>query len=378
MNKKIKILFAINNLNLGGAEVVVTEQIKNIDKKKFDVSLAVLYKSKEPNLISQVNFLGEKKFRQFNFKNKKIFSFSKWGAVYKFLKQEKFDVVYCHLFETNLIFRCLAYWLKTPVIVSFEHSQYFNKRRWQIIADQICARLTDKIIVSTKSVAEFTAKQEKINPDKFFVIPNPVSLPDKNKIDLIALRQSLGLTENDFIVLTLGRFSEEKGLDFILQAAKKLDNKISNIKFLLIGYGPLEQKLRKDIKDYGLEKYCQLVLEPKRAKEYLYLGNIFLLTSLREGQSIATYEAMMAGLPVIAFRVGGAVDIIKDGENGLLLPIGDVDGLAEKITYLYHNENIRKGLAEQAKTSVERYDAENNIKIFESLLDSLFYKKSDG
>lgn len=371
-DKKIKILFAINNLNLGGAEVLVTEQIKNLDKKKFSVYLANLYRSKEPNLIGQVDFLGREKFKQFNFSTKSILSLKKWLAIYRFLKKEKFAIIYSHLFESNLLFRTAAFILRVPVIISFEHSEYRDKRWWQIVLDKNLALITDKIIVATKAVAEFTAEQEGIKPEKFFIIPNPVSLPDKNKVDLPALRRELDLTEDDFIVLSLGRFSEEKGFDLFLRAARKIVDHTLKIKFLLIGYGPQENRLRQDIINYRLEKYCRLVVKPERAKEFLFLGDIFVLSSLREGQSIATGEALMAGLPVVAFAVGGIKDIIADGENGLLLPAGDIDGLAEKTLYLYNNKEYRLAMAAKAKASVSQYGVKQNIKIFEQIIEKIY------
>jgi len=372
MEKKIKILFAINNLNLGGAEVVVTEQIKNIDHEKFSAHLATLYRSKEPNLLSRIDFLNKESFKQFNFKSKNVLNPGKWLAVYKFLKKEKFDVIYSHLFESNMIFRSLAYVLKIPVIVSFEHSEYFNKSRWQIVVDKILSLITDKIIVSTKTVADFTAKQEKIKIDKFVVIPNPISLPDKEKINLPELKKNLNLGDKDFVVLFLGRFSEEKGLDYLLKAFKEIIKVQENIKLVMVGYGPLEKKLRQGIRDQNLEKYCQIIAEPLKAKDFLFLGDIFVLTSLREGQSMATYEALMSGLPVVAFAVGGVKDIIKTGDNGFLSPIGDANSLAKNILYLYNNSSERQAMAKRAKESVRQCGVEDNIKFFERLVFSLF------
>ena len=372
MEKKIKILFAINNLNLGGAEVVVTEQIKNIDHEKFSAHLATLYRSKEPNLLSRIDFLNKESFKQFNFKNKNVLSFSKWLALYKFLKKEKFDVVYSHLFESNMIFRSLAYILRVPIIICFEHSEYFNKSRWQIVVDKILASFTDKIIVSTKAVADFTASQEKIKTDKFVIIPNPISLPDKEKINLPELKKNLNLGDKDFVVLFLGRFSEEKGLDYLLKAFKEIIKVQENIKLVMVGYGPLEKKLRQGIRDQNLEKYCQIIAEPLKAKDFLFLGDIFVLTSLREGQSMATYEALMSGLPVVAFAVGGVKDIIKTGDNGFLSPIGDANSLAKNILYLYNNSSERQAMAKRAKESVRQCGVEDNIKFFERLVFSLF------
>jgi len=373
--KKIKILFAINNLSLGGAEVLVAEQLKNIDQEKFEPVLVNLYPSKKTNLLSEIDFLG-KNFISFDSGSKNPFNIKKWLRSFSLLKREKFDVIYTHLFECNLIFRSLAFFFRVPVILSFEHSQYSGKSRWQIWCDRMLSKITDKIIVATEAVAEFTCRQERIPSEKFYLIPNPVVLPDRNEINLAALKREINFPEKSFIVATMGRYAEEKGQIFLLQAAEILKKEIPDIKFILVGYGYLEKWLLQEIKERKLEDTCHLLVEPKRAKEFLYIADIFALPSLREGQSIVTYEALAAGLPVLASAISGPKDIIKEGYNGFLFPIGDEQTLSEKIAYFYKNRSELETMSVNARSSVKNFTINYNLEKLSGLIEKLLMKNN--
>jgi glycosyltransferase involved in cell wall biosynthesis len=262
--------------------------------------------------------------------------------------------------------------------LSFEHSQYTEKTKWQILLDRILSYLTDKIIVATQSVIDFTSEQTGIKINKFIVIPNPVVLPRKDEVDLNDTRNQLNLPLDSFIVLTVGRFSEEKGQKYLIDAAKKIikDNNKKNVIVLLVGYGPLEDILREQVNNLGIEDNCKIIVDPLRAKEYFYLANLFVLPSLREGQSIVLYEAMTSGLPVIASNIGGPKDIIKNNISGLLVSPKNVDDLADKIMYLYDNIELRKLIAAKGRESVQKYNIDNNIQELENLVIELCNPRS--
>lgn len=356
--KKIKILFAINNLNLGGAEFLVAEQFNGIDRNVFDPRLATLYKNKEPNLLYRIDSLYHKDFA---FKKKHLISFCQWYSVYRYLVDNKFDVVYSHLFESNIIFRICAYFAGVKVIMSFEHSQYYNKNKFQLVIDKILSLITDKIIVSTDSVLQFTSKQEKIPINKFYLITNPVILPEKIKNRQEFLKTYKINGDNRFIVLTLGRFSDEKNLFFLIESAKILKQQYPNLLFLLVGYGPLKNALMEKISELDLNDYCLVIEDPLGAKNFYSISDIFVLPSIREGQSIVVYEAMMAGLPVIASNISGPSDIISNSIDGFLFDNTKVMELVDRIKKLYLDDRLRIDFSLRARKKVEMFDISYNV-----------------
>lgn len=330
--KKIKILFAINCMNIGGAPSVVFNQMKYLDKERFEPYLLTLYPSKPANFLSQMDFLPKERQRHFHLRRRSVFDLSTLISIYRYLRRERFDIVYTHLFLANFLVRALAVFARVPSIIAFEHSTYFNKSAWQVSMDRLLARFTSVIITSTKEVADFTAKMENIPREKFRVVRNPVSIPERKSVDLKALREHAGILEGDGpIFLTVGRFSDEKGQKVLIEAVSRIKEKTGRAKFLLVGHGPKEAELDGLIGHYGLRERVRLIHDPLRAREYYHIADWFILPSLREGQAIVVEEAMLAGLPVIASRLEGMGDIVQDGKTGYLFESGDEEALGSII-----------------------------------------------
>jgi glycosyltransferase involved in cell wall biosynthesis len=361
-------------MNIGGAPNVVFNQMKALDKDKFNVYLLTLYKSKQNNFFEQIDFLDTGKIKQFNLRNRSLFDLKTVYSIFKFLRKNKFNVVYTHLFLTNLIVRSLAFLSGVKTIISFEHSIYYDKKRWQITVDWLLSQITDKIIVSNQEIVDFTSKQEGINETKFAVIPNPIYLPDRNKVDITLLKQSFNVPNNKFIILNIGRFSEEKGQKIILKTASSIER--DDILFVLVGHGAMLNDLRGTIEKNNIQNVL-LIKEPKRAKEFFYIANLFVLPSLREGQSIVTGEAMMARLPVIASRLPTIEGLIRDGVEGLLFEPGNSEDLKNKILNIYQEKYSLNKLSQGGYDKIKSLGLtiEHNIKTFQDLILNLTKRK---
>ncbi len=347
-SRRLKVLFAINCLNIGGAPSVVVNQLKGLDKNKFEPYLLTLYPSKAANFLSEVNtFLPAGQQRHFKLKNRSIFDLKTLWQIYRFLRQEKFDLVYTHLFLTNLIVRVLAVLAGVKTIVSFEHSTYFNKNRWQIMADRILKHFTQAVVVSTETVADFTRKQQNLSGEQIVVIPNPLSVPTPESVNVDNLRQEFGIRPDLITLITIGRFSSEKGHSLLIEAIKQLTE--ARAQFLILGHGPLEKSLRQKVVDLKLEERVKIIVAPDRAKEFLYLADAFVLPSLREGQGLVVYEALLAGVPVISADLPALKEIIIDGENGLLFETGQADSLAITLNKFLTDSVLREQLKEGVK-----------------------------
>lgn len=372
MDKKIKILFAINKLTIGGAETVVVSQINNIDKNKFDVYLGLLYQTDKISTLYDQLKIDQTKIIHFNYK--KLFDFKGFIRTYKFLKDNKIEVVISNLFETNTALRLAAILSRAKIIIITEHSCYFNKSRWQIVIDHILAYFTDIIFAVSPEVAEFTAKQEKINFKKIKVLKQISDLSLIGDFKRQDLRHKFGIKEDGLAVMTIGRFSPEKAQYRIIETADLIVKKgINNIYFLLVGYGRLENQLKEMIISKGLEKNVKIIIDPKKAKEYLVAGDIFLLTSNREGMPVSMLEAMSAGLACIASDVGGIKDILKNEINGYLLKTGDIEAMANKIIDL-KNDPAKLNLMKQASKMLAEKNS-GDIKIFEQIIETLYKNK---
>src|SRR3989344_1890278 len=218
-NRKLKILFTIGRLSVGGAEKLLVKQLPVVSKEKFDPYLLTLFSEQKDSFVSEI-ILNSDHWKKLDFRS--LFDPISWFRVFNFLRKEKFDAVITSLFSANLIVRILAILLRIPVIISYEHNLYPNKHRWQILMDWLLAKWTDKIIVDSEAVRQFTAKQENIPIDKFLLmhIPPLLDMIGARNPDLV--RKELGLPPSAKIILTVSRLVEEKGHRYLVDAAKKV------------------------------------------------------------------------------------------------------------------------------------------------------------
>jgi len=184
-------------------------------------------------------------------------------------------------------------------------------------------------------------------------------------------RQKLGFANEDFLIVSICRLVKRKCLDHIIQAVSRLKDK--RIKILFIGDGPEKQNLIRLAKQLNISDqitYLGYVSEEVKF-QYLSISNLFVLTSFHEGFGIVYLEGMYCGLPVIATNNGGQTDFIRDGENGFLIPVGDVEKLAQKIKELIENEELRKRMGESNRKKTQGFTVDREAQQYENLYEEI-------
>jgi colanic acid/amylovoran biosynthesis glycosyltransferase len=149
---------------------------------------------------------------------------------------------------------------------------------------------------------------------------------------------------NSIIILTVARLSEEKGLKWAIKAIRKLldRNPEFDVKYCIVGDGPQYTELKKLSQKLGLEKKVFFLGGMKQTEviQEIHKADIFLLPSIEEAFGLVLLEAQAAGLPVIATSVGSVADAIKDNQSGFIIPSGDDEAIADKLTYLIKNKEL--------------------------------------
>ena len=180
------------------------------------------------------------------------------------------------------------------------------------------------------------------------VIPDPLPFQIEVKSDLHAKR-----------IITIGRYAYQKGYDMLLRAWAEIEKKYPDWQLAIYGMGNLDS-LRNQMKDLGIAEDRCLLNGPVNdvTKEYLN-SSVFVLPSRFEGFGLVIIEAMSCGVPVVAFNCPmGPDEIISDGEDGFLVPVGDVHALAEKLQTLMQNQELRMKFSETAYRNSARYRIE--------------------
>jgi glycosyltransferase involved in cell wall biosynthesis len=180
---------------------------------------------------------------------------------------------------------------------------------------------------------------------KIEVIPNGVDLSyfskDFSDQEKEALRLKLGLLATDKVLITTSRLVYKNGIDVLIKAVKDL-----SVKALIIGSGKLEIRLKSLAQEIGVRDKILFLgyISQRDLPPYLKISDIFIRPSRSEGLGSAFLEAMASGLPVIGTKVGGIPDFLKDGENGLFCEVNNPSDLANKISLLLSDDNLRQKL----------------------------------
>ncbi len=363
-NKKIKILFAIGRLSVGGAEKLLVKQLPVMDGRKFDAYLLTLFPEQKESFAGEIK-LSPNHWKKFNFRSP--FDIFSWLDLFLFLRKEKFDAVATSLFSANLIVRFLAILLRTPVIISYEQNLYPDKHRWQIWTDWLLAKWTDKIIASSEAVRKFTSEQEKIPIEKILTMHIPPLLDMEKAEDSDLVRKELGIPPAAQIILTVSRLVEEKGHRYLIEAAKKVLIKFPDVYFVIVGWGHLESELKNQIARLGIESQVFL---PGRMdiRDILPLADIYVEPAVMTDLPIAIMEALRLGKPIVATNIGEIPVFVQDNKTGFLVKPADPSALAEKITQLLKEEDLRIKFGNASEQLVRNYSLGEYERRFENLI----------
>lgn len=209
---------------------------------------------------------------------------------------------------------------------------------------------------------------------KIYRIPNFIDLKqlsgpkDKNKA---LLKKNLGLEDKPMVLFT-GRFISRKGINYLLEAWKQVVNRFSHVSLVLLGDGPLLADMKEMSLELNIEDSVKFCGQVSNVEKYLYAADIYALPSLQEGMPNALLEAMSCGLPSVATRIGGVVDIIKDGKNGILVDPGNTDEIACALVKLLENKKSANSLGFEAlQTIQEDYSLDKIVKRYVELYNTI-------
>lgn len=361
INNKIKIVFGIPSLSVGGIERQLIKQLEILDRQKFEIHLITLFDYKNiPNLYEKVPV--DVKVYKISFKNKlDLLGFFKLKNI---LKEIKPDVVVSSMFSANTIFRIFQ-----PIfgykIFAREHNIYHEKKWWQNKVDNFLSKRSEKIIAVSKSVAEFASKQANISIEKFQVIHNGVEIDKtnefKNNFSKNDLRRKLNIKEDSLVFLNVGRLKKQKQQDLLIDAFKIVSSKYNNAQLFIVGRGPEEDYLKNKIIENNLEGKVVLTGYSDSVYDFYRASDVFVLSSKYEGFPNVAIEAMAFGLPLLSTKVPGVDEFLLDGENGFLMN-ENPENISEKmIKFIELNLESKRSMSDSALNTASGFDIKDIV-----------------
>jgi len=185
------------------------------------------------------------------------------------------------------------------------------------------------------------------------------------------LRAEVGVPDDTVVAVTVANFRSEKGYDVWVEAAGRLAARAVPVHLVSVGDGPLFAAVDAAVRDAGLGRTVHLLGLRSDAPALMCGADLFVLPSHQEGMPVALMEAMSLGLAVVASRIGGVPDIVSDGVEGLLVPAGRADALADALADLVAAPQRRAAMAEAALARSEAFDVEQSARAMEAVYERL-------
>lgn len=230
--------------------------------------------------------------------------------------------------------------------------------------ERLLARRTDVLVTINQ---EDYARAKKFPAGKVVYLPGvgiDLSAFTPSRNERARMRASLGLGEGETLLLCVGELIPRKNHILVLDALQLLQQRgrLGTLRCVICGDGPLAAELLAAANARGLSGRVQLLGYRKDVNLVCQAADLFALPSLQEGLPVALMEAMASGLPVICSKIRGNADLIRNGENGLMVP-GTAEAFAEAIDTLQNSPALCAELAKSAVEDAKQYDIQNLLKL---------------
>lgn len=289
----------------------------------------------------------------------------------KIIDKGNYDIIHCHTPVGAMISRLAARDARkrgTKIIYTAHGFHFYSGApaiNWILYypVERWLAKYTDVLV---------TINQEDYKRARNFQCNKVVYIPgvgiDLNKFNTIEFnvnkkREELGISNNDFVVLSVGELTIRKNHKIVLEALSilKNDNKINDIQYLVCGSGPLERELKQLTEKYKISEHVHFLGYRNDISEICKSSDIFVFMSKQEGLPVALMEAMACGIPAVCSNIRGNSDLIANKRNGLIIEF-DAKLLSEKIIELKNNDNIRKEYSNEALKKIQDFELSNVLK----------------
>lgn len=338
----------------------VTEEIKKKVEEELGIRLIHIDINRSPTAM--VNF---KAYRQ----------------LVKLMKEEEYDIIHCNTPMGGILGRLAAFRTNNRRVFYMNRGFHFYKgapkKNWILFypIERIFARcFTDAIAtinpIDFQYANNFTLRG---HSNLKYSLPGPGVELDQYKYseeDRRTIRNQFGFGKDDVVIISVGELSIRKNNSLIIEALALIND--SHIYYMLVGDGPVKNKLKELAKEKKIEKNVVFAGEQQNPTPYYSAADIFVFPSLNEGFGRAGIEAMHVGLPIVTSNVQGINLYSEHGKTGYKYNPKDVKGFAQGILELVKNKKLRKEISEYNKVESEKFSLENTgrqiAEIYQALL----------
>jgi glycosyltransferase involved in cell wall biosynthesis len=303
-------------------------------------------------------------------------------AIGRALLDSRADLVHSHLSTANIASRPVSVALRRPHVATIHTvpGPTAEDSGLRARADGWSSWLSRRLVAPSQEVADAYRHAFHLPEERMRVISNvPAAPPAAPDFDGAALRREIGGESVEHLVLSVARLQPAKGIDDLVEAAARLRERLPGLRVAVAGSGPQEEELRARIERAGLSEAFRLLGTRSDVGSLLAAADAFCLPSRHEGLPISLLEAMQAGLPCVATRVGGIPGLVDDGVDALLVEPADADGLAEALARVLSDHELAVQLGQRGQALVRRrYNVAAAAASYADIYDELAGSKAAG
>lgn len=350
----MRIVQLIDSLHWGGAQKLQVTFAEAVRKRDLDLIVISLNQHREEvPLPDDLEALGA---RVIVMSAPHLYTLRRIWRLARFLRQEQVDLVHTHLTYANIIGPIAAKLAGVPLVASIHNEKYHPQRDHTLRRrlETLMLRFgADKLIAVGQAVVQ--AQRERFSWGHLHVIQNAVTpVPPISEFRRREIREKLIGDPSRPLSLSVGRLSSQKGYRDLLAAVPQVLEKHPRAAFVIAGGGDSRADLSKEIADLNLEESVFLLGYRNDVPDLLAASDLFVNSSHWEGLSVAVLEAMSAGLPIVATRVGDVPEVL-DERTGVLVPPKRQAVLAAAIVALLDDPEKMQAIGEAAKQRVLRH-----------------------
>jgi glycosyltransferase involved in cell wall biosynthesis len=287
------------------------------------------------------------------------------------LRANATDIVHSFDFYSNMMLIPTAKWTHIPVVIGSQRQIGDRLTRFQSAAQAIAFRMCDQVVCNSRAAADRLTRQG-LSKAKITIIPNGLPKLAFDSVPAV-LRRQPGQVRIAYVARMNDSVKNHCGF---LKAAARLAYRCPSVEFVFVGDGPLRSGLEKLASDLGLEGRVRFLGERHDMAAILASVDVSVLFSFSESMPNVILEAMAAGVPVVASRVGGNPEVVRDKVTGLLVKAGDEEELVEALATLVEQPQLRLEYGQRGKRlAEEEFQMERIARLYEELYKSLLEEK---
>lgn len=345
MTQPLRVLYLIDAMRMGGAERITAALFPYLDRKRVMPILCTLHRRRESDLIKHIGDV-----EHIDLASKRLVDPSAIQRLITLIKERQIDVIHAQLQDATVFAALARVFTHTPIVITrhlMEDDRQNLRRRARNRVERFTIASSVARVVSVSDAAlEAYMRTLQLPRKRFITVYNGIDLERfKPDADKPALRKQLKLPETNPLIAMVGVMRGAKGHDVAIEAARKLPN----AHFLLIGDGAQRPQYEEQAKGLANVHFLGQRMD---VPDILSASDILILPSDMEALPTVLIEAGAGGLPCVSSDVGGASEIVKDGETGILIPPRNPEALANAIQRLLDDPVKAKEMGRRARETV--------------------------